>query len=185
MVSRQCDIQCDIRYGRITCFPCLSVYQNIEDGIHPRLKPWNSAKGLEGIEMFSSGFGLAFQLHDDLLFFKTSQDIGKDSNSDAFNGNKIPIAILARQLGSGEERNFIDRVWGKPTELNPENLLKLKEIFKTTKALQKTVEIISAEIKKAKTGLNIIAKAGFDVSSLQYLLNTGLPWMDDLTEQLI
>ena len=84
---------------------------------------------LEGIEVFSRGFGLAFQLHDDLLITKTNSEIGKDSTLDAFNGTKIPVVILARQLGNDEEINFIDQVWGKPALLTPENILRLKKIF--------------------------------------------------------
>jgi len=135
---------------------------------------------LEGIEVFSRGFGLAFQLHDDLLITKTNSEIGKDSTLDAFNGTKIPVVILARQLGNDEEINFIDQVWGKPALLTPENILRLKKIFETTGALQKIVEMMKLEIEKAKTGLDMIAKSGFDISSLKHILNTGLPWMDDL-----
>ncbi len=139
---------------------------------------------LKGIEDFSRGFGLSFQLHDDLLIIRTSAETGKDNDIDAFNGTKIPVAILARQLGSEQEKKFIDKVWGKPDELNPENLSKLKEIFKTTGALQKISEMIKLEIQKAEPGLDIMRKSGFDVSSLRHLLNIGLPWMDDLTKRV-
>ncbi|HBA45554.1 hypothetical protein A2W67_00165 [Candidatus Nomurabacteria bacterium RIFCSPLOWO2_02_40_28] len=139
---------------------------------------------LEGIESFSRGFGIAFQLHDDLLITKTTEEIGKDTTLDAFNGTKIPITILARQLGSEEEKTFIDNVWGKPSELTEENILKLKEIFKRTGAIQKIKEMIKLEVQKAESGLDIIAQSGFDVSNLRHLLNIGLPWMDDLDKQV-
>ncbi len=140
---------------------------------------------LKGVEDFSRGFGIAFQLHDDLLITKTTKEIGKDSNLDIFNGTKIPIAILARQFGSDEEKVFIDKVWGKPAELTTENIVRLKKIFKTTGALQRIVEMTKLEIQKAESGLNMIAQSGFDVSALRYLLNTGLPWIDDFAEKMV
>jgi len=91
---------------------------------------------------------------------------------------------LARQLGSEEEKTFIDNVWGKPSELTEENILKLKEIFKRTGAIQKIKEMIKLEVQKAESGLDIIAQSGFDVSNLRHLLNIGLPWMDDLDKQV-
>ncbi len=139
---------------------------------------------LKGIEDFSRGFGIAFQLHDDMLITKTSEEIGKDSNTDAINGTKIPVVILARQLGNEQEKKFIDKVWGKPDELTRRNLSKLKEIFKTTGALQKISEMIKLEIQKSESGLDALSQAGFDVSSLRYLLSAGLPWMDDLAKRV-
>lgn len=139
---------------------------------------------LKGIEDFSRGFGIAFQLHDDLLITKTSGEIGKDSAIDAKNGTKIPVVILSRQLGNEEDIKFIDKVWGKPEELNQENLLKLQKIFKKTGAVRKIVEMIKLEIRKAESGLDTIEKQGFDVSTLRYLLGVGLPWMDDLDKRI-
>lgn len=134
---------------------------------------------IDDVKIFSRAFGLAFQLHDDLLILRTDQEIGKDSMADAMNGNKTPLAILARKLGNEEQKTFLDSVWGHVDKLTPENIEQLKIIFRETGAFKMIVARISEEVRNARNGLSKIQTAGFDVSVLSYLLDEGLVWTDD------
>lgn len=134
----------------------------------------------DGIKMFTRGFGLAFQLHDDLLILRTDKETGKDSMADAMNCSKIPLAILTRQLGNNEQKAFLDLVWGHGDKLTLENTEKLKRTFKETGALQMIVQRISQEVQNAKEGLAKIKTTGFDISAFNYFLDEGFFWMEDL-----
>jgi geranylgeranyl diphosphate synthase type I len=136
------------------------------------------------IEEFSQGFGLAFQLHDDLLILEPEEKIGKDSRQDAYNGSKIPLVIVAREKASSSDREFIEKTWGNPSELSPVAIQQLVSIFKQSGALAENISLIRQNIKLANKGLNQITNLGYDVRRLRYILDKGLPWMDDLERRI-
>jgi len=130
-------------------------------------------KILKEIENFAKGFGLAFQLHDDLLILQSDKKIGKNSKTDLINGNKIPLAVLARKLCSKKERIFLDRFWGNK-KISQKNMAQIIDIFAKTGALKQIFEKTKEEVRKAKNSLKKIKSSGFDTREIEYLVEKEL-----------
>lgn len=128
----------------------------------------------KAINNFSRGFGLAFQINDDLLFLKTSEQIGKDIQQDAFRGNKTSLVVSARELANSADRDFIEKTWGNPQRLTETSINQLRTIFKRSGALRNNIDLIRQNHEKAKMGLKQITDLGYNVRSLTFILDETL-----------
>ena len=117
------------------------------------------------LEKFGLYLGIAFQLVDDVLDYKTDDPLlGKKKGNDFAEGKVTLPVILAYQQGNDVERKFWSRTFEK-VEIEPEDLNQAIAYFEKYNALQKSLDLASDYKDKALSYLD-----NFDESPIRNAL---------------
>lgn len=105
---------------------------------------------LEQMKKFGKYLGIAFQIKDDILgVFGDVDKMGKSNLSDLKEGKKTLLVIKAYEKGEEREKDFLKEKLGSGI-LQEEDLMKFREIFEKTGALEYAEEKAREYIQKAK-----------------------------------
>ena len=105
---------------------------------------------LEQMKKFGKYLGIAFQIKDDILgVFGDIDKTGKSNLSDLKEGKKTLLVIKAYEKSKKQEKDFLkEKLGGR--NLQEEDLIKFREIFEKTGALEYAEEKAREYIQKAK-----------------------------------
>jgi geranylgeranyl diphosphate synthase, type I len=103
---------------------------------------------------YSLPLGVAFQLQDDLLgMYGDEAEIGKKIGADIEEGKITYLIAKARRLLSAEERNTLNKILQKTTELSFEEVQVVRKLVEDCGAKAETKKEIEDSIQLAKTVL--------------------------------
>ncbi|MFX1450140.1 MAG: polyprenyl synthetase family protein [Promethearchaeota archaeon] len=115
------------------------------------------------LSKFALLLGQAFQIRDDVLgAFGKKEKIGKPTDSDIREGKKTLLAIYANQ----KDKN-VQELLGKP-DITEKEIKTVKQIFKETKALEKTKEKALDIVKQAR---DLLEKIKFTDNTKEFFSN--------------
>jgi len=107
---------------------------------------------------FGLNLGIAFQLQDDYLdAFGDPKTFGKQVGGDIIENKKTYLYIKALELASKLEKEILEILFSSKKEVNNDKIQRVKEIFKSSGAVEKTKEEILRYTSKAFDILDTIS----------------------------
>jgi octaprenyl-diphosphate synthase len=87
------------------------------------------------LERYGRAFGLAFQIHDDILDLTASTEVlGKPAGSDVRAGKKTLVALLAHERADEAQRKILSRSFGNDSASDAD-VAEVLAVFRATLAL--------------------------------------------------
>jgi len=122
----------------------------------------------EPLRQFGFGFGIAFQLADDLLdLSQTEEKLGKPSCGDVVEGKTTLPILYMRKAMAEEEIARLDGMSGRP--ITEDDRAWIVETIERTGARRKTEETAHAYVQQARDALNAIPDSPYRDSLLGLL----------------
>lgn len=122
---------------------------------------------LKAIEEFGLPVGIAFQLRDDELgLFGDEETLGKSNMSDLIEGKKTLLILKALENLEGEEKNYLQSIWGKK-EAKEEEIQKAKELILKSQALNYSQETSRNLVEQGKKAISKITDNPEDQQTLE------------------
>lgn len=108
---------------------------------------------LKAIEKYSLPVGIAFQLVDDVLgIFGDIKITGKSNESDIKEGKKTLLFTKALELANKKEGQFLSKWYGS-RKSTKENIVKIKDIFRKSGAVEASFSQAEELIRKGKQNI--------------------------------
>ena len=121
------------------------------------------------LTQYAENLGIGFQIQDDLLDITVDQEtLGKDFGSDIKRRKRTFLVIHAMQHGAPSLRRHLRQALAAPA-LSMDDLLKVRELFRSSGTLAAAEIAVRAYIDRARVALKLLA-ASAEVSDLQGLL---------------
>lgn len=102
------------------------------------------------LKEFGKNLGIAFQIKDDILgVFGEENVIGKSITTDIEEGKITTLWHYAYESADNNQKQILDRIYGQENT-SSEDLLKIRDVFTTTGALNKSNEMIEKYVTAAR-----------------------------------
>ena len=109
---------------------------------------------------FGLNLGLAFQLQDDYLdVFGNPETFGKQIGGDIIENKKTFLYLTALKNATQEEKELLEKLYSNKLNENQEKIEKVKSLFVTSLAADKTIKLINQYTQKAFEILETISTA--------------------------
>lgn len=111
---------------------------------------------LDQIYDFGLNLGIAFQIQDDVLgVFGEEETIGKSVTSDIEEGKITLLLSYAKEHGNNKDINILNKLYGTG-KININELEKIKEVFKTSGALEYAGQKALEYVDQAKKVIEVM-----------------------------
>jgi geranylgeranyl diphosphate synthase, type I len=124
---------------------------------------------LKILTKYAEAGGVAFQLQDDILgLFGSPEKTGKPAHSDLRQGKMTLLIIKAFEKANEEQKNILNRLWGK-RDLTDKEAGEARKIVIDTGSLDYSKKISVKWAKQAQRAIPLMREKGWDNEGIDYL----------------
>ena len=111
---------------------------------------------IKALKMYGEYLGLAFQIRDDYLDVSGDEEtLGKDIGNDIRNGKKTLIAVHSLNNASGDDKKFLEKIFGNKNA-SEEEVKQVYNLFSKLKSIEYAKNTAMNYCEKAKKSLELL-----------------------------